>query len=58
MLSQRKLRLLQSPIKKAVWEKAPPVKILASGWQYLNRKEKINSNDEFVVIDADSLPSA
>ena len=24
----------------------------------LNRKEKINSNDEFVVIDADSLPSA
>ena len=26
--------------------------------KYLNRKEKINSNDEFVVIDADSLPSA
>ena len=25
---------------------------------YLNRKEKINPNDEFVVIDADSLPSA
>ena len=30
MLSQRKLRLSQSPIKKAVWEKAPPVKIWAS----------------------------
>ena len=26
--------------------------------KYLNRKEKINSNDEFIVIDADSLPSA
>ena len=26
--------------------------------KYLNRKEKINTNDEFVVIDADSLPSA
>ena len=26
--------------------------------KYLNRKEKINHNDEFVVIDADSLPSA
>jgi len=26
--------------------------------KYLNRKEKINPNDEFVVIDADSLPSA
>ena len=26
--------------------------------KYLNRKEKINSNDEFVVIDADSIPSA
>ena len=26
--------------------------------KYLNRKEKINSNDEFVVIDADSLPPA
>ena len=26
--------------------------------KYLNRKEKINFNDEFVVIDADSLPSA
>ena len=26
--------------------------------KYLNRKEKINSNDEFVVINADSLPSA
>ena len=26
--------------------------------KYLNRKEKINLNDEFVVIDADSLPSA
>ena len=26
--------------------------------KYLNRKEKINCNDEFVVIDADSLPSA
>ena len=25
--------------------------------KYLNRKEKINFNDEFVVIDADSLPS-
>ena len=25
--------------------------------KYLNRKEKINPNDEFVVIDADSLPS-
>ena len=26
--------------------------------KFLNRKEKINPNDEFVVIDADSLPSA
>ena len=26
--------------------------------KYLNRKEKINPSDEFVVIDADSLPSA
>ena len=26
--------------------------------KYLNRKEKINPNDEFVVTDADSLPSA
>ena len=26
--------------------------------KYLNRKEKINPNDEFVEIDADSLPSA
>ena len=26
--------------------------------KYLNQKEKINPNDEFVVIDADSLPSA
>ena len=26
--------------------------------KYLSRKEKINPNDEFVVIDADSLPSA
>ena len=26
--------------------------------KYLNRKVKINPNDEFVVIDADSLPSA
>ena len=26
--------------------------------KYLNREEKINPNDEFVVIDADSLPSA
>ena len=26
--------------------------------KYLNRKEKINPDDEFVVIDADSLPSA
>lgn len=26
--------------------------------KYLNRKEKINPNNEFVVIDADSLPSA
>ena len=26
--------------------------------KYLNRKEKNNPNDEFVVIDADSLPSA
>ena len=26
MLSQRKLRLSQSPIKKAVWGKAPPVR--------------------------------
>jgi len=26
--------------------------------KHLNRKEKINPNDEFVVIDADSLPSA
>ena len=26
--------------------------------KYLNRKEKINPNDELVVIDADSLPSA
>ena len=26
--------------------------------KYLNRKERINPNDEFVVIDADSLPSA
>ena len=26
--------------------------------KHLNRKEKINSNDEFVVIDADSLPPA
>ena len=26
--------------------------------KYLNRKEKINPNDEFGVIDADSLPSA
>ena len=26
--------------------------------KYLNRKEKINPNDEFVVIDSDSLPSA
>ena len=26
--------------------------------KYLNRKEKINSNDEFVVIDAESLPPA
>ena len=26
--------------------------------KYLNRKEKINPNDEFVVIDVDSLPSA
>ena len=26
--------------------------------KYLNRKEKISPNDEFVVIDADSLPSA
>ena len=26
--------------------------------KYLNRKEKINSNDEFVVIDADLLPPA
>ncbi len=26
--------------------------------KYLKRKEKINPNDEFVVIDADSLPSA
>ena len=26
--------------------------------KYLNRKEKISRNDEFVVIDADSLPSA
>ena len=26
--------------------------------KYLNRKEKINPNDTFVVIDADSLPSA
>ena len=26
--------------------------------KYLNRKEKINPNDEFVVVDADSLPPA
>ena len=26
--------------------------------KYLNRKEKVSPNDEFVVIDADSLPSA
>ena len=26
--------------------------------KYLNRKEKINPNDEFIVVDADSLPSA
>ena len=26
--------------------------------KYLNRKEKINPHDEFVVIDADSLPPA
>ena len=26
--------------------------------QYLNRKEKIHPDDEFIVVDADSLPSA
>ena len=26
--------------------------------KYLNRKEKIHSDDEFIVVDADSLPSA
>ena len=26
--------------------------------KYLNRKEKINPNDEFIVVDADSLPPA
>ena len=26
--------------------------------KYLNRKEKIHPNDEFIVVDADSLPSA
>ena len=38
MLSQRKLRLSQSPIKKAVWGKAPPVKIWASVWRWRARK--------------------
>ena len=26
--------------------------------KYLNRKEKIQPGDEFIVVDADSLPSA
>ena len=26
--------------------------------KYLNRKEKIHPGDEFIVVDADSLPSA
>ena len=38
MLSQRKLRLSQSPIKKAVWGKAPPVRIWASGWRWKVKK--------------------
>ena len=38
MLSQRKLRLLQSPIKKAAPARPPPVKIWASGWQWRAKK--------------------
>ena len=45
MLSQRKLRLLQSPIKKAVWGKAPPVKIWASGWQWRAKKVLLVDTD-------------
>ena len=38
MLAQRKLRLSQSPIKKAVWEKAPPVRIWVLAFQPRARK--------------------
>lgn len=39
-------KLMGLPLNRALWD------------EDLNRKEKINPNDEFVVIDADSLPSA
>ena len=45
MLSQRKLRLLQSPIKKVVWGKAPPVRIWASGWQWRGKKVLLVDTD-------------
>ena len=38
MLSQRKLRLSQSPIKKVVWGKAPPVRIWVLALQPRARK--------------------
>ena len=51
-----KYDLTQHPNYKLTSDYAP--KNIFDIEKYLNRKEKISPNDEFVVIDADSLPSA
>ena len=51
-----KYDLTQHPNYKLTSDYAP--KNIFDIEKYLNRKEKINPNDEFVVIDADSLPPA
>ena len=48
-------RLLSTP---EIWKIPYRVYYMSCNLDHLNRKEKINPNDEFVVIDADSLPSA
>ena len=45
MLSQRKLRLSQSPIKKAVWGKAPPVRIWGIGLAMEGKKVLLVDTD-------------
>ena len=51
-----KYDLTQHPNYKLTWDYDP--KNTFDIEKYLNRKEKIHPGDEFIVVDADSLPSA